>query len=84
VMCVTARGGVCRGTLIGRLAGKVAARGRFAVQTGKTRRVKLRITRSATARIRRAGEGSLVLSARVPHGRVGAGRGNAELTVKLH
>jgi len=87
VGCVTAPRGVCRGTAIGRIYegnGKVAASGRFAIAVGKSREVKMRVTRAALAEFRREGFGGLVMDARIPNGRIGVGsNGNAELTVHL-
>jgi DNA-binding beta-propeller fold protein YncE len=87
VRCVTAPRGVCRGTAIGRISegdGKAAASGRFAIPVGKSREVKLRVTRAALAEFRREGFGSLVMDARIPNGRIGVGAdGDAELTVHL-
>ena len=87
VGCVTAPRGVCRGTAIARIFegdGKAAATGRFAVPVGKSREVKMRVTRAALAEFRREGYGSLVMDARIPNGRIGVGsHGNAELTVDL-
>jgi hypothetical protein len=46
--------------------------------------VKKRVTRAAIAEFRRVGFGSLVMDARIPNGRIGAGGGgDAELTVHL-
>jgi hypothetical protein len=87
VGCVTAPRGVCRGTAIARIFegdGKAAASGRFAIAVGKSREVKMRMTRAALAEFRREGFGSLVMDARIPNGRIGAGGdGSAELTVQL-
>ena len=87
VGCVAAPRGVCRGTAIARIFegdGKAAATGRFAIPVGKSREVKLRVTRAALAVFRREGSGSLVMDARIPNGRIGAGgEGSAELGVKL-
>jgi hypothetical protein len=78
---------VCRGTAIARIFegdGKAAATGRFAIPVGKSRVVKMRVTRAALAEFRREGYGNLVMDARIPHGRVGVGgNGDAELTVHL-
>ena len=87
VGCVTAPDGVCRGTAIARISegdGKAAATGRFAVRVGKSRTVKLRVTDAALREFRREGFGSLVMDARIPNGRIGAGgEGSAELGVHL-
>jgi hypothetical protein len=87
VGCVTAPHGVCRGTAIARIFegdGKAAASGRFAIPVGKSRTVKLRVTRAALAAFRREGFGNLVMDARIPNGRIGAGgEGSAELGVEL-
>src|SRR4051794_7524804 len=87
VRCVTAPRGVCRGTAIARIfegAGRAAATGRFAIPVGKSREVKLRVTRAALAEFRREAYGNLVMDARIPHGRIGVGgNGDAELTVDL-
>jgi hypothetical protein len=87
VGCTAAPRGVCRGTAIARIYegdGKVAASGRFAIPVGKSRVVKLRVTRAALAEFRREGYGSLVMDARIPNGRIGAGgEGSAELGVHL-
>jgi hypothetical protein len=87
VRCVTAPRGVCRGTAIARIfegGGKAAASGRFAIPVGKSREVKMRVTRAALAKFRRAGYGNLVMDARIPHGRVGVGGdGDAELSVDV-
>jgi hypothetical protein len=87
VDCVAAPRGVCRGTAIARISegdGKAAATGRFAIPVGRRRAVKMRVTRAALAEFRREGDGSLVMDARIPNGRIGVGgEGSAELTVKL-
>jgi hypothetical protein len=87
VGCVTAPHGVCRGTAIARIFegdGKAAASGRFAIPAGKSRVVKMRVTRAALAEFRREGFGNLVMDARIPNGRIGAGGdGSAELGVYL-
>jgi hypothetical protein len=87
VGCVTAPRGVCRGTAIARIFegdGKAAASGRFAIGVGKSREVKMRVTRAALAEFRREGFGNLVMDAHIPHGRIGmGGNGDAELTVHL-
>ncbi len=87
VGCVAAPRGVCRGTAIARIFegdGKAAATGRFAIPVGKSREVKLRVTRAALAEFRREGYGNLVMDARIPNGRIGAGGdGSAELGVDL-
>jgi hypothetical protein len=87
VGCVAAPRGVCRGTAIARVFegdGKAAATGRFAIPVGKSREVKMRVTRAARAKFRREGYGNLVMDARIPNGRIGAGgEGSAELTVHL-
>ncbi|WP_157592006.1 hypothetical protein [Solirubrobacter soli] len=87
VACVAAPHGVCRGTAIARIFegdGKAAASGRFAIRVGKSRVVKMRVTRAALAQFRREGFGNLVMDARIPHGRIGAGgEGSAELGVYL-
>ena len=87
VGCVTAPRGVCRGTAIARIFegdGKAAATGRFAIPVGKSREVKMRVTRAALAEFRREGYGNLVMDARIPNGRIGVGgNGNAELRVDL-
>ncbi len=87
VGCVTAPGGVCRGTAVARIFegdGKAAATGRFAIPVGKSREVKMRVTRAALAEFRREGYGNLVMDARIPKGRIGVGgEGSAELTVDL-
>ena len=87
VGCTTAPDGVCRGTAIARIFegdGKAAASGRFAIPVGKSREVKLRVTRAALAEFRREGYGNLVMDARIPNGRIGAGgEGSAELGVDL-
>jgi hypothetical protein len=87
VACVAAPHGVCRGTAIARIYegdGKAAASGRFAIPVGKSRVVKMRVTRAALAEFRREGFGNLVMDARIPHGRIGAGgEGSAELGVYL-
>ena len=60
------------------------ARGRFAVPAGAERRVRMRVTHAAAARFRRERFGSLIIDARIPDGRIGAGAdGSAELTVKV-
>ena len=87
VGCTAAPRGVCRGTAIARIFegdGKAAATGRFAIPVGKSRTVKLRVTRAALAEFRREGFGNLVMDARIPNGRIGAGGdGSAELGVDL-
>lgn len=87
VRCVTAPRGVCRGTAVARIFegdGKAAATGRFAIPVGRSRNVKMRVTRAALAEFRREGYGNLVMDARIPHGRIGVGGdGAAELTVHL-
>ena len=46
--------------------------------------MKLRVTRAALAVFRREGYGNLVMDARIPNGRIGAGAdGAAELSVSL-
>ena len=87
VGCVAAPRGVCRGTAIARIFegdGKAAASGRFAIPVGKSREVKMRVTRAALAEFRREGYGNLVMDARIPNGRIGVGGdGSAELAVDL-
>lgn len=87
VGCVTAPRGVCRGTAIARIFegdGKVAASGRFAIPVGKSREVRMRVTRAAIAQFRREGYGGLEMDARIRKGRIGVGgNGDAELTVDL-
>ena len=87
VGCVAAPRGVCRGVAIARIFegdGKAAASGRFAIPVGKSRNVKLRVTRAALAVFRREGYGNLVMDARIPNGRIGAGAdGAAELSVSV-
>jgi hypothetical protein len=87
VGCVTAPRGMCRGTAIARIFegdGRAAASGRFAIGVGKSREVKMRVTRAALAEFRREGYGNLVMDARIPNGRIGAGGdGSAELSVDL-
>ena len=64
--------------------GKTAASGRFAVPAGHSRTVKLHVTDAALKRFRKDGYGGLVMDARIPHGRIGAGsEGSAELDVHL-
>jgi len=82
VRCVTAPGDACRGTVLARRGGRLVGRGRFAIPVGTQRWVPIRLTRAEAAYTRRATWTSLVISARVPGGRVGAGRGYSELTVK--
>ena len=83
VICVTAPSGICRGTVLGRFDGQVVARGRFAVRAGRQRWVRMRVSRAAVNRFRRAGSGFLIIRARVPDGRVGAGADGSELSVKV-
>jgi hypothetical protein len=84
VICETAPAGTCRGTVLGRLGRRVVARGRFAVPVGRERWVRMRVTRRAVARFRRERGGSLIIDARMPDGRIGAGSdGSAELSVKV-
>ena len=87
VGCVAAPRRVCRGTAIARIFegdGKAASTGRFAIPVGKSREVKMRVTRAALAEFRREGYGNLVMDARIPNGRIGVGgNGDAELTVHL-
>ena len=73
----------CRGTVLGKFGGRVVARGRFAVRAGQQRWVRMRVTRAAVKRFRRAGWGSMIIDARVPDGRVGAGADGSELSVKV-
>lgn len=88
VWCVTAPSGVCRGTVLGRddfsrNKRAIVARGRFAVPVGKSRRVKMTVTAATAARWRREKSGGLILSARIPNGRLGQpGEGNSELNVQ--
>jgi len=85
--CVAAPRGVCRGTAIGRIFegnGKVAASGRFEIPVGKSRTVKLRVTKAALKVFEREGYGGLTMDARIKHGRIGQGsNGDAELDVHL-
>ena len=84
VRCVAAATGTCRGTTLGKLRRKVVARGRFAIPTGAVRHVRMRMTRAAAARFRRQDFGSLIIDARIPDGRIGAGSdGSSELSVKV-
>jgi hypothetical protein len=82
VICVAAADGTCRGTVYGKVGGRVAARGRFAVPAGTKRWVRMRVDRAARATIRRRGWIGMIVDATVPHGRVGEGCcGDSELTV---
>jgi hypothetical protein len=87
VHCVAAPEGVCRGTVLGRDGEggpRFVARGRFAVPVGKERKVRMRIERKTVERFRRKDFGFLILDARIPNGRIGAGAdGSAELGVDL-
>jgi hypothetical protein len=83
VRCVTAPGDACRGTLLARRRGRLVGRGRFTVPVATERWVTIRLTRAAAAHARRDHGTSLAIAARMPDGRVGAGRGDSELTVKV-
>jgi hypothetical protein len=87
VICVTAPGGVCRGTVLGRDGEggrRIVARGRFAVPVGEERKVRLRIERATVERFRRKNFGFFIIDARIPNGRIGAGAdGSSELGVEL-
>ena len=87
VGCIAAPRGVCRGTAIARIFegdGKVAASGPFAIGVGKSRVVRMRVTDAALAEFRREGSATLLMDARIPDGRIGAGgEGSAELGVEL-
>jgi hypothetical protein len=84
VRCVTAATATCRGTVLGKVGRKVVARGRFAVPVGTERRVRVRVTRAAARRFRRERFGSLIIGARVPDGRIGAGAGgSSELSIEV-
>lgn len=82
VKCVTAPGGSCRGTLIARRGGRIVGRGRFALPVGTEEWIPIILTRAEAAYQRRVDGTFVLLSARIRDGRVGAGRGNAELTIK--
>ncbi len=87
VGCTAAPKGVCRGTAIARIfegGPKIVARGRFAIPVGRSRTVKMTLTRAAAAQFRREGYGQLVPDAQIKNGRVGVGsNGDAELGVKV-
>jgi hypothetical protein len=75
---------MCVGTVLGKRGRKVVARGRFAIPTGAVRRVRMRVTRAATERFRRRGRGFLIIDARIPDGRIGAGAdGSSELSITV-
>jgi hypothetical protein len=83
VRCVTAPGDACRGTLLAWRGERLVGHGRFAVPVGAEQRVPIRLTPAEAAFQRREHGTSFVIRARMPDGRVGAGRGDAELTVKV-
>jgi hypothetical protein len=88
VRCVAAATGVCRGTVLARVfegGPRVVARGRFAVPVGTERRIRMRIERATVGRFRRDETfGPLIIDARMPNGRIGAGGdGSSELGIDL-
>jgi hypothetical protein len=84
LQCVTAPGGVCRGTAIVRRVRRVGT-GHFRIPAGATRRVDVRLTPRGRRHVRRAllraGTAWLSLDARVDDGRVGGGRGATDVVV---
>lgn len=74
VTCVAAPASGCRGTVILRRGGRVAGRGRFELRAGTRRTAEVVLTRRAARRVRstvrRDGDASLRVGARVDDGRV--------------
>ena len=83
VICIAATS-TCRGTVLLR-EGRVFGRARFAVPTGATGAVDVRLTRGGMRhlrrRLRRAGEAVLGLGARVRDGREGIGAGTTSALI---
>jgi hypothetical protein len=82
VLCITAPGDVCRGTVLIRRRGRTVGRGRFAIPVGRRPRIDVRLTRRGL-RLVHGRNPPMRIGARMADGRIGPSRGATDLRVEV-